>query len=260
METIIEFITIVRNDRQGLESTVISLDQAYKKYGCPSGLSHLIIDGDSIDGSVEYIKGVVGNRLLKTQMVSEPDEGIYDAMNKGVSLSMASCVIFLNAGDVLAEDADLEQLIKDANIMMRRKSISLIAYSAIIKFPSKAVLIKSRRVKLNSPKLPTIHQSILYKRLCLLDYSYDLSFKVCGDYEQFANMLSNGEKYITSKMVLSEFFSGGVSSQKPKTLFNESMIISNKYFKLTMLEGILLRIRLIRSLTLYYILNAFFIV
>ncbi len=258
MESLVEFITVVRNDRDGLKRTIESLDIAYKKYNFPSNVTHLIIDGDSEDGCVEYVQGLLATRKFKTRLISEPDDGIYDAMNKGATASKAGAVVFLNAGDLLAGDADLNQLVADANAMLAEESIMAVAYSARLKFSARSILIKSREVSKYSPKLPTIHQSILYNCAILLANPYDTSYRICGDYEQFARVFSRGANVVIRGMVLSVFFSGGISSQMPKTLYKESVRVSDKYFNLSMWRSFILRVRLIRSLIIFNILNLAF--
>jgi glycosyltransferase involved in cell wall biosynthesis len=88
----LSIITVVLNDRDGLEKTLNSLMNEDK-----NNYEHILIDGGSVDGTVEYIK----TRFDRIDcLVSEPDKGIYDAMNKGVGLASGAVISFLNAGDL----------------------------------------------------------------------------------------------------------------------------------------------------------------
>ena len=101
----ITIITVVRNDVGHLESTMQSVLQQTL-----SEIEYLVIDGDSSDGTVELIKKY-SDKL--TRWISEPDKGVYDAMNKGIALSTGDFVYFLNSGDTLLSSttlADMNQI------------------------------------------------------------------------------------------------------------------------------------------------------
>ena len=85
-------ITVILNDRDGLEKTLNSLISENK-----NNYEHILIDGGSNDGTIEYIKTKI-DRI--DSFISEPDKGIYDAMNKGVKLASGNIISFLNAGDL----------------------------------------------------------------------------------------------------------------------------------------------------------------
>jgi len=258
MEYTIEFITVVRNEQIALAKTIINMDRVFHSHeNCPS-ISHLIIDGDSSDNSVEYVNSLVGARKIHTRIISEPDSGIYDAMNKGVLNSKGKTLVFLNAGDTLCEQVNVETLIRDALYMLNNEKVAVTAYSALLSFPRKNIRIKARFVSKFKPRMPSIHQSLLYKRDILLNNLYDTSFKVCGDYEQFCRMYSAGAEVVVADMTLANFFSGGVSTQKPLVLYNESTNISEKYFKLSPVRKYSLRIRLIASLIVFRLLHRFY--
>lgn len=258
MDNIIEFITVVRNERIALAKTIMNMDQIFDSLENSLSISHLIIDGDSSDDSVEYVNKVIKTRKIQTRMISEPDSGIYDAMNKGICNSHGKTLVFLNAGDILCDQVDINKLIKDAINMLDKDQVAVTAYSALLSFPSKNIRIKSRCVSMSEPRMPSIHQSLLYKREFLLSNLYDTSFKVCGDYEQFCRMYSEGAKVVVEDMTLANFFSGGVSTQKPVVLYNESTSISEKYFKLSFVSKYYLRIRLIKSLIVFRLLHRFY--
>ena len=110
----ITIITVVRNDVGHLESTMQSVLQQTL-----SEIEYLVIDGDSSDGTVELIKKY-SDKL--TRWISEPDKGVYDAMNKGIALSTGDFVYFLNSGDTLLSsttlaDMHLEQ-VEDKNTIV----------------------------------------------------------------------------------------------------------------------------------------------
>lgn len=255
MKYIIEFITVVRNDQSSLIKTILSMDRVFKSFESHHTISHLIIDGDSSDNTVEILTNIIKTRKIFTRLISEPDSGIYDAMNKGIQNSQGKTLLFLNAGDILCEQVNVETLIRDALYMLNNEKVAVTAYSALLSFPRKNIHIKSRCITKSDPRMPSIHQSLLYKRDILSNNLYDISFCVCGDYEQFCRMYSTGAKVVISDMVLANFFSGGVSTQKPLVLFRESTSISEKYFKLSLFRKLFIRSRLIASLIVFRLLH-----
>ena len=96
----ISIITICFNAATDLENTIASVrSQKYKDY------EYIVVDGGSKDRTVEVINQ---NLDVITKWVSEPDKGIYDAMNKGIKMATGEWVIMMNAGDVFA-DSDVLQ-------------------------------------------------------------------------------------------------------------------------------------------------------
>lgn len=98
----LSIITINRNNAIGLEKTLQSVNiQTFRNF------EHIVIDGASTDGSVEIIKHLT-NGSIRRIWVSEPDSGIYNAMNKGIRMATGDFIQILNSGDMLAAD-DVEE-------------------------------------------------------------------------------------------------------------------------------------------------------
>src|ERR1700755_616928 len=86
-------ITIVYNNVRDIERTMLSvLNQTYPN------IEYIIVDGASNDGTLEVIKRY---ETRITKLISEKDEGIYDAMNKGLAIATGDYVVFMNSGDEL---------------------------------------------------------------------------------------------------------------------------------------------------------------
>jgi len=100
----ISIITAVYNGEQTIEECINSIiNQTYKD------IEHIIIDGGSTDGTLDVIKKYKDNI---SKVISEPDKGIYDAMNKGIALSTGGIIGFLNADDVYADEHVIENVVK----------------------------------------------------------------------------------------------------------------------------------------------------
>lgn len=103
----LSIITINYNDLNGLTDTVNTvINQGWKDF------EFIIIDGGSTDGSAEYIKN---NAHYFTYSVSEPDKGIYNAMNKGIAKANGEYLLMLNAGDVLYDNDVLGKVFDQTN-------------------------------------------------------------------------------------------------------------------------------------------------
>lgn len=102
----ISIITVTYNSAALLEQTIVSI--ASQSYG---NIEFLVIDGKSSDNTPEILQQ---NREIISYLVSEPDAGIYDAMNKGLKAATGDYVLFLNAGDYFYDDRSLKNLICSA--------------------------------------------------------------------------------------------------------------------------------------------------
>lgn len=99
---LVSIITVNLNDRAGLERTCASVfQQSFKEY------EHIIIDGASVDGSLDYIER---HRHKFSYWISEPDSGVYCAMNKGIRQAKGKYLLFLNSGDILYNDKVLSDV------------------------------------------------------------------------------------------------------------------------------------------------------
>ena len=101
----ISIITVVRNNVKTIKDAIESiLNQTYKN------IEYIIVDGSSTDGTVELIKEY-GNKINK--FISEPDNGIYDAMNKGIRLATGDIVGILNSDDFYINNQVIEEVVKE---------------------------------------------------------------------------------------------------------------------------------------------------
>ena len=90
-------ITVVKNDQQNISKTIKSVLSQKKDVD----LEYIIIDGDSSDSTKKFIKSFKDEIDI---VVSEPDNGIYDAMNKGLELSSGNIIGFCNSGDLILKN------------------------------------------------------------------------------------------------------------------------------------------------------------
>ena len=106
----ISIITVCFNSASTLEATILSVKkQTYKK------LEYIIIDGNSSDGTLNIIKS---HSDIVTKWISEPDKGLYDALNKGVLLATGDIIGILNSDDIFFSNSTLEEV---ANFHLKYK-------------------------------------------------------------------------------------------------------------------------------------------
>ena len=141
---LISIVTVVYNGKVFLEETILSIiNQTYKN------IEYIIIDGGSTDGTVDIIKKYE-NKI--SYWISEKDNGIYDAMNKGIKKSTGEWINFMNAGD----------LFNDNNVLTNFYNKSLINDNVDF-FYSDSVTEKGDKYICNKDKRILIHQAIIYK-------------------------------------------------------------------------------------------------
>lgn len=143
----ITVVTVCYNAEKLIEETILSvINQTY------SDIEYIIIDGASTDGTMEIVNKY---RDRISTIVSEPDKGIYDAMNKGIALATGEWLNFMNAGDVFCSNDVLEHIFSQKF----DNKFSFIYSDNIFKENG-----KKRYVVNNHEKLIILHQSSIYKK------------------------------------------------------------------------------------------------
>jgi len=166
----VSVITVVRNDRAGLSKTISSV--ASQEY---PHLEYVVIDGASTDGSVDVIRN---NESVITSWTSEPDNGLYDAMNKGKTAATGDYILFLNAGDTFPAKDALRRMLTP------RPDPDTIVFGNVVL--SHGDLQWHRPFRKNGVAdvfdgyLPH-HQTILYPRCFFQENDYDMQFRVVAD-------------------------------------------------------------------------------
>lgn len=210
---ILSIITINKNNSAGLVRTIESV-RIQKVYD----LDYIVVDGSSSDSSIEIMER---NRDCITVMVSEPDSGIYNAMNKGIHQARGEYCLFLNSGDRLGGDNAL------AIIMSALESNPDILYSdAIIVGNSCVNVIRSpRQVNFGYFLVNTLnHQSTVIRRSLLLEEGlYREDLRMASDWYFFLKATSHRKlvfKYLPQPMV--QYDGNGLSSTKAGSMLNET--------------------------------------
>ena len=196
-------ITVVYNDSENLERTIISiLKQNFKNF------QYIIIAGGSTDTTKDIISKY--SKYIDN-IISEKDNGIYDAMNKGLALSDGYWINFLNAGDEYIESTFLYNL----SIQASSNSFNLLYTDFIINNKIYSPVLNLFYLLRSMP----CHQSLFYKYDLFGSKSYNIEYKYCAD---FNHMI---EKYriIKSLKIINvkiKYLGGGFSAKKKITKIN----------------------------------------
>lgn len=177
---VISIITVVFNDVKNIENTLLSIiNQTYLNF------DFIIIDGGSSDGTVDIIKKYE-NKI--SYWISEPDKGIYDAMNKGIEKAKGEWILFMNSGDIFCHNDVIHSFKKHFS-----SELNLIYGDAYFKFksPYRLKYFKAKKFEIIKYKIPFCHQSVFVRTELLKKYKFNLSFKVASDFDFFLNLYKN---------------------------------------------------------------------
>lgn len=221
----ISIITINYNDKDGLEKTIKSVvNQTYQEF------EFIIIDGGSADGSCDVIENY---KDKISYWVSEPDSGIFSAMNKGIKVAQGEFLIFMNSADTFFDELVLEKIEKELSDDYD------IFYGDYYRVNSNSIKKRTFPQKLSFSFFymrSLSHQSTFIRRKLFFDiFLYNEEYKIASDWEFFIYAICHKNvpyKYIN--LPISKFDFTGISSiAKYKNLAKEERIQSiNKYFPL----------------------------
>lgn len=218
---VISIITIVLNQKDLIDQTIESvLEQEYVD------VEYIVIDGGSTDGTLERI-AIYKERL--SHFVSEPDGGIYQAINKGISLASRPLVGLIHCGDyyqknVLKIVCDQFQKTNADVIYGDIEIIESVGDKYISRFPKANHILLKRRMSIFHPS--TFISLKAYKELGL----YDTTYKSAADYDFLLKLYINKYSFVYISEVLAVFRKGGISSKNFKLSRDENIRIRSKYF------------------------------
>jgi glycosyltransferase involved in cell wall biosynthesis len=230
-------ITVVYNNVKDIERTIRSVtEQTYKH------IEYIVVDGGSTDGTLAVIQRYQ-DRI--SRFISEKDQGIYDAMNKGLAMASSEYVLFMNSGDEIyardtvekvfasADDGDIyygetEMFDENWNSLGQRRH----------KAPAKLSL-KSFRYGMS-----VSHQAI-YIRRSIAEH-YDLQYKLSSDIDWVLNALRRAGKVVNTRQYVAKYLVGGMSKKRHKESLLERFVIFSKHFGLypTVLNHAVIALRL----------------
>ncbi len=199
-------ITITKNNLRGLQSTKDGLKQSCTDY------EWIVIDGNSSDGTKDYLL------TQNAQWISEPDNGLYDAMNKGIERAEGDYLIFMNAGDKLSDPDILATLSK----VIAAEKPDFIYGDAL---ESNWFYKKARRHEDTDWGMFTHHQAMMYKRSVIGTLRYSLRYKIASDYAFTRSFLKSAKTIHYCPAALCIFEEGGISQRSMRLGRTEQFFI-----------------------------------
>ncbi len=217
-------ITVTYNAADVLEDTIQSIvTQTYKN------VEYIIVDGGSKDGTLDIIDKY---RSHIHTVISEPDKGLYDAMNKGIRLATGDYLCFLNAGDCLHEDDTLQLMVHS----LHGTDLPGVLYGETDIVDSEGHFLHKRR--LSAPEVLTwksfkqgmlvCHQAFFPRRD--LVEAYDLSYRFSADFDWCIRIMKKAKTLHNTHLTLIDYLNEGMTTRNHKASLKERFRIMAKHY------------------------------
>lgn len=215
-------ITITFNAESTLPATLRSVErQSFTDY------EYLIVDGASTDGTVALARA---SRVV-TSVTSEPDRGLYDAMNKGLHRATGRYLVFLNAGDALHESDTLQKIARSIE-----ETDPDIVYGETALVDAQRRFVAMRR--LHAPEVLTVksfrmgmlvcHQAFIVRRAIAPEY--DLRYRFSADYDWCIRCMQVARTITNTHETLIDYLNEGVTTANRKASLRERYTIMCRYY------------------------------
>jgi len=214
----ISIITVVYNNVSMIEETILSIvNQHY------TNIEYIIIDGGSTDGTIDIINKY-SDKI--NYWVSEHDDGIYNAMNKGIDKASGEWINFMNSGDSFYDTTVIQ------NVFEQYDNKSNIIYGDSQRFFHCGVYIDRDRFS-TLAYMPNCHQAFFVKTDILKNNYFDTNYKICADAKFFYDAFNNGSKLQHIPVIVCNYNNKeGITSMNINLQVREIAKIENKQNKL----------------------------
>lgn len=206
---LVSIITVVRNDIKNIEKTIVSVTSQ----SCHN-IEYIVIDGLSTDGTVDVIERF---RDKINVFISESDNGVYDAMNKGISLSRGRYVIFMNSGDTFHSHNSIKQMGLE-NV----SNYNTVVYGNVSVRYWDGVYVEKPHEFFNTimkfKGIGICHQSMFFPGKIIRKMSYDLKYKIAADYDMAYKMWKSGVNFLYCDVIVADYDWGNGISSNPRKL------------------------------------------
>lgn len=215
-------ITVTYNAEAFIEGTVQSvISQKFNSF------EYIIIDGDSTDNT----KVILGNYNKQIDhFISEKDQGLYHAMNKGIRIANGEFLLFLNAGDRFLNDTVLNEI--DSAISPKTRIVSADFMNVKNYGDYNGRYIKTKACTLDNLRkdFAACHQAIFIHRSVVVEY--DLNYKILADYKWVvqASLKCKLESIVHFNKAIVYYLDGGISAQYAKQNFLERIRLHQELF------------------------------
>jgi glycosyltransferase involved in cell wall biosynthesis len=231
---LISVITVSLNNKTGLERTIPSvLSQSYRP------VEYLVIDGGSTDGTIELLDRY---RDRISRIISEPDNGIYDAMNKGIRLASGEWLNFMNAGDYFYDPLVIETVALQIN-----EAADAIYGNSIADYRHFATVRNTGNPDELWKGMIFSHQSLFVRTSFARAYPFDIDLKKIADFDFVLKASARGMKILKISAPVAVCDTTGISNEDLKTIHAQQYALVRKYL------GINFRQKLYHQLNGFYL-------
>lgn len=236
---LITVVTVVYNGAEFLEETIKSvIEQTY------DDVEYIIVDGGSTDGTLEIIKKY--DQAID-YWVSEPDKGIYDAMNKGIDLGSGDWINFMNAGDFFYASDTIHKVFDSKNTFV---GCHVIYGDHEVRYPNKRKIVKAGKVKNLWKGSQFCHQSAFVSLAYHNANKFNIKRKIVADFEFFFKVYQDSKVMKYVPVTVSNVSAGGVSDVKRiESILERYCCLDGKlsrfpfYFSVIVIEFIKLKVK-----------------
>jgi glycosyltransferase involved in cell wall biosynthesis len=219
----VSIITVVLNDAEGLEKTILSVSsQDYRD------IEHIIIDGGSTDIALNVIRRF-GNKI--NYWVSEPDNGPYNAMNKGLAIASGTWVNFMNAGDCFYNSNTVSRVFSS-----EFRNASLIYGDTIADYGTFKIFRQRHNLSDIWKGMVFFHQSMFVKTHLIKDSVYNLKYRLGADYDLIYKLYQEGCQFYSVPFPIALCDAHGISNRYMVKSALDHFWVIKSYKKLTLRE------------------------
>ena len=231
----ISIVTITYNAAKVLQRTLDSIsNQSYRD------IEHLIIDGASKDDTLRMVEAYEQQASYAVIIQSEPDKGIYDAMNKGLRMATGDYIVFMNAGDTFHDERTLERVLGEG----MREEEPAVLYGDTDIVDSEGRFLRKRHLSVPDhltwrsfrQGMLVCHQAF-YARLDIArDIPYDLQYRHSADVDWCIRVMKEAERrhlpLVRVPGVVADFLDGGDTTQNHRASLKERFTVMRHHYGL----------------------------
>ena len=230
----ISIITVTYNAASVLQRTLDSVKgQSYQQ------IEHLIIDGASKDDTISMVEAYKAQCPYEVVVLSEPDKGLYDAMNKGLRLATGDYLVFLNAGDTLHANDNLETIVSSLQTVNKQPGV-IYGDTAITDGEGKFLYLR----RLRPPKqlswksfrqgMLVCHQAFYALTAIAKDIPYDLHYRYSADVDWCIKVMKEAERrdlpLVNTHAVVANYLEEGQTTIHHRASLKERFDVMRRHY------------------------------
>ena len=221
-------ITVTYNAEKVLEDTIQSvISQTYRN------VEYIIVDGASKDHTLEIVNKY-HNRINK--VISKPDKGLYDAMNKGIQLATGDYLCFLTAGDKFHDSETLQKIVHT----LKGQELPDVIYGETAIVDEEGHFLHMRRLstpahlnwKSFKQGMLVCHQAFFVNRELAINHLYDLQYRFSADFDWCIRIMKKAKCLHNTRLTLIDYLNEGMTTKNHKASLKERFCIMAKHYGL----------------------------